>query len=155
MRRTEDNGELSREQWPKLVREQADDFADRLVAHGFAPPVVSFTQWADLWSMGDLFSRWLTPPDGPPPLLVHGERVEIYGYVLPDAGQLAQFLATAGPQQFKETDWFIHRLRDAVCSSEKLVDRAVLVVLRHVVGPTVLDNEITASLKKMPDWLSE
>jgi hypothetical protein len=153
-RQTEDPNEWSAEQWPQSVRQQADDFADRLRAHGFAPPVVNFVEWADIWSMGNLFDRWFTPSDGPPPLAVYANRFTIFAYSLPDGGCLFQHLAAAGPQQFDETDWFIGRLREAVEAWDKLVERAVIVVLRQVVQASVLDEEVTASLKSVADWLS-
>ena len=143
----------SPEQWPEHLREKADDFADQLRAHAFAPPVVHFVEWADMWSMGDLFARWLTPPDGLGPIAVHANRYEIFAYGLPDGGRLAQYLTAVGPQQWPETDWFVGRLREAIEAWEKLVERAVLVVLRRVVDGSVLDEEITASLHVTPAWL--
>ncbi len=146
--------EWSSEQWPRRAREQADELADRLRANAFGPPVIYFTEWADMWSMGDLFERWLTPPDGPMPLMVYADRYQVYGYSLPDGGRLERYLATAGPQQWPETDWFVARLREAVCSWQGFVEQAALVVLRHVVGGSALDEEVTASLRAIPDWLS-
>src|SRR6185295_13904840 len=65
VRNTDSPNSWSPEQWPEEIRQKADDFAERLRAHGFALPVCHFVEWADMWSMGDLFSRWLTPPNGP------------------------------------------------------------------------------------------
>jgi hypothetical protein len=144
----------SPEQWPAHVRAEADDFAERLRANGFALPVCHFVEWADMWSMGDLFSRWLTPPDCPRPMGVHADRFEIFGYALPDGGRLADYLAAAGPQQFTETDWFIARLLEVVSAWDKLVGNATLLVLRSVVGGTALDEEVTASLQTRAQWLS-
>jgi hypothetical protein len=153
-RQANDPNEWSPEQWPRQVRAEADDFADQLRAHGYTPPVVHNVEWADLWSMGDLFGRWLTPPDGPAPFVVHADQYEIFAYGLPDGGRLARHLAAAGPQQREETDWFIRRLREAIGAWQKLVERAALVVLRRVVGSSALDEEVTASLRRTPDWLS-
>jgi hypothetical protein len=50
--------------------------------------------------------------------------------------------------------WFIARLREAVAAWEKLVERATLVVLRYVVDASALDEEVTASLRSCPNWLS-
>ncbi len=111
----------SSEQWPDHVRQEADEFAERLREHGFALPVCHFVEWADMWSMGDLFSRWLTPPNRPKPFGVHANRFELFAYGLPDNGHLANYLAAAGLQQFAETDWFIARLLEAARAWEKLV----------------------------------
>ena len=113
-----------------------------------------FVEWADMWSMGDLISRWLTPPNYSRPIGVYGDRFEIFVYSLPDDDRLATYLATAGPQQFTETDWFIARLLEAVRAWEKQVPSATLVVLRKVVDGSALDEEVVASLKKIPEWLS-
>src|SRR5262245_29137739 len=100
------------------------------------------------------FSRWLTPPNCPTPIGVHANRFGIFAYGLPDGGRLADYLAAAGPQQFAETDWFVARLQEAVSAWEHLVARATLVLLRHVVGGSALDEEVTASLQPRPQWLS-
>jgi hypothetical protein len=153
-RQADNPREWSCEQWPQDVRKQADTFGDRLRAHAFIPPVVHFIEWTDMWSMGDLFGRWLSPLDGPSPLAVHADRFEIFVYALPDGGRLAQHLANAGPQQWTESDWFIARLREAVSAWQEFVEQAVIVVLREVVGGSGLDEDVMASLKRIPDWLS-
>jgi len=150
-----DNPNLwSPEQWPEQLRNEADDFAERLRTHGFALPVIHFVEWADMWSMGDLFVRWLTPPDCPSPIGVHANRFELFAYSLPDGGRLAEYLAAAGPQQWAETDWFVARLREAVEAWQKRVERAALVVLRYVVDASALDKEVMTSLRIRPAWLS-
>lgn len=152
-RQTSEPLEWSAEQWPSNVRCQADAFADRLRAHSDSPPIVHFVEWIDLWSMGDLFPRWLTPPDGPGPLIIHADRFEVYGYGLPDGGRLGRHLASAGSQQFEEYDGFVSRLKESVGAWQGLVDRAALIVLREVIGGLVTDDEIRASLASVPDWL--
>jgi hypothetical protein len=144
----------SPEQWPDHIRRDADDFAERLRSHGFALPVCHFVEWADMWSTGDLFSRWLTPPNCTRPIGVHANRFELFAYGLPDGGRLAGYLAAAGLQQFSETDWFVTRLQEAVSAWEELVPRATLVVIRYVVGGSALDEEATASLRTRARWLS-
>jgi hypothetical protein len=144
----------SPEQWPVNIRQDADEFAEQLRAHGLALPVCHFVEWADMWSMGDLFPRWLTPPNCPRPIGVHSNRFDIFAYGLPDEGRLANYLAAAGRQQFEESDWFIARLREAVSAWEKLVPRATLVVLRYVVSSSALDEEVAASLETRPEWFS-
>jgi hypothetical protein len=154
-RQTDDLTEWSSEQWPLSVRSRADAFADRLRSHALDLPVVYFAEWADLWSMGDVFSRMLAPLGGPAPLTIHAVRFEIYGYGLPDGGRLVQHLASVGPQQFTEEDWFVRQLHEAVLAWQELVEQAALVVLREVVGGLVTDDELSNSLSRVPDWLSE
>jgi hypothetical protein len=153
-RQSDDPNLWSPEQWPDDVRKEADDFAECLRAHGLTLPVIYFAEWADMWSIGDLFTRWLTPPDGSRLLGVHATRFELFAYGLPDGGRLAKYLANAGPQQFTETDWFIGRLREAIEAWQKLVERAALVVLRYVVDGSISDEEVTASLHNTPGWLT-
>lgn len=154
-RKDADHDEWSNDQWPLSVRARVDAFADQLRANALSPPVIHFVEWSDLWSMGDLFSRWLTPPDGPLPFAIHANRFEVYGYALPDGHRLERHLATASPQQFPEYDHFVGRLKEAVEAWQKLVDRAALIVLREVVGGLVTDDELQASLSFVPDWLAE
>jgi hypothetical protein len=153
-RQTDDPDLWSPEQWPDDLRQQADEFAERLRTHGFALPIIHFVEWADMWSMGNLFFRWLTPPDSPRPIGVNANRFEIFAYSLPDGGRLAEYLTSAGPQQWPETDWFIARLHEAVEAWEKRVERAALVVLRYVVDGSARDEEVTASMQRCPTWLS-
>ena len=50
-----------------------------------------------MWSMGDLFPRWLTPPACPRPIAVYANRFEIFAYGLPDEGRLADYLLVRRP----------------------------------------------------------
>jgi hypothetical protein len=152
-RRSCDPNEWSDDEWPVEVRDEVDVFVDRLRSHATDLPVIHFVEWADLWSMGDLFLHWLTPPDGPQPLIVHTKRFEVYGYCLPDAGRLKRHLRAAGDQQFAEYDYFVNRLNEALAAWESLVERAVLVVVREAVGGLVTDDELLASLVLVPHWL--
>lgn len=152
-RQSGDPREWSSEQWPAGVRSEVDAFADRLRAEAFSPPVVYFVEWSDLWSMGDVFRLWLTPPVGPSPIEIHADRVEVSGYALPDDDRLARHLATAGPQPFDESNQFITRLREALEAWRPLTEKAALIVIREVVGALVTDEELEASLTVVPEWL--
>ena len=154
-RQVSNPAEWSNDQWPSGVRVEADAFADRLRANSLSPPVVHFVEWSDLWSMGDLFARWLTPPGTPPPIVVHADRFTIYGYSLPDAGRLGRHLASAGRQQFPESDQFVRRLQEAVEAWQSMAERAALIVLREAIGGLVTDDELTGSLSVVPEWLSK
>lgn len=152
-RRNAELNEWSNVQWPSSVRGQVDAFVDRLRANSLQPSVVHFVEWSDLWSMGDLFSRWITPPGGPPPFVIHADRFEVYGYFLPDGGRLDRHLTAAGPQQFDEYDWFVGRLREALNACQDLTDQAAIIVSREVVGGLSTDDDLRASLSRVPDWL--
>ncbi len=145
--------EWSSEQWPSSIRVEVDDFAGQLRVRGCFLPVVHFVEWSDLWSMGDLFFRWLTPPGGSPLLIAYGDRFEVYGYALPDGSRLQRAL-TVGPQQFPEYDQFVVRLREAAEVWEGLLEQAIIVVLREIVGGLVTDEELLGSMSVVPDWIS-
>jgi len=153
VRQSDEPNEWSSEQWPQDVRRQADDFADRLRANASAPPVVHYVEWVDMWSMGDLFGHWLTPRDKLILLAVYSDQYEIFGYALPDGGRLSRRLASRGSQQWDEAEWFAERLSEAVAAWQKLIDRSVIIVLRRVVQGSITDEEVTASLKCVPEWL--
>lgn len=144
----------SPEQLPLDIRQQADDLADRLIANSSLPPVIHFVSWIDQWSMGDLVPGWLTSPDGSPLLFLQTDRYEIYGYPLPDEKQLIRSLKRVGDQQWDEIDCYRRRLKEAVVAWQKIIDRSIIVVLREVLGATVLDEEVVESLSQLPEWLS-
>jgi hypothetical protein len=139
-------------QWPQPVRQEAEEFAALLRANALAPPVVYFVEWFDPWSMGDTVSTWLTPTDGPAPLGVFTDGCELFAHELPDGGRLDRFLALAGAQQFSESMFCIGRLREALAAWETLTDQSVVLVVRTVVGPTVLDEEVSASISTVASW---
>lgn len=150
-----DPDEWSGEQWPHAVRDRVDHFVESLRAHAASPPVVHFAERVDQWSMGDVFARWLTPPEGPGPLVVHSDRFEVYGYPVPDDGRLWRHLAGAGPQQFPEYGWFVSDLKRALGAWSELIDESLVLVIREVVGGLVTDEELAASLDLVPDWLKD
>jgi hypothetical protein len=152
-RQTDSPNAWSADQWPESIRQEADRFADQLRAHATQPPVIYFAEWADLWSMGDLFHRWLSLRDGPLPLTVHANRHQIFAYRLPDGGRLVQHFEAAGPQQFRETNWFLDRVIEAIETWDNGTEDRAIIVLRHSIQGSVLDDEIKASLGIMPSWL--
>jgi hypothetical protein len=154
-RQSAEPDEWSHDQWPSSVRVQADAFADGLRASSLFLPVVYFVEWSDLWSMGDLFGRWLAPPGGPDPIVIHANRFEVYGYALPDNGRLGRHLTAARPQQFHEYDWFVGRLEEALNAWRELTDQAALIVIREVVGGLYTDDDLLASVSRVPEWLAD
>lgn len=152
-RNTSNSCSWTSEQWPENVRQCADDFAERLRKHASDLPVLHFVEWVDRWSMGDLFDRWLMPPDSSGPVRVHGNRFVLFAHSLPDGDKLAEYLAAAEPQQFDETDWFISRLREAVAAWDKLAQHSTVVILRFVVDASTDDEVVAESMRTCPDWL--
>jgi len=146
-------GEWSSHQWPPEVRQEADRLADLLRSHSASPPIIHFVEWVDAWTVGDTFARWFIRGKESAAVQVYGERYELFGYFLPDEGALARHLAEAGPHQHPETEWLESRLQEALVSWDRLTDRAVLLVMRRVTGPTVTDEEILESSQCVPDWL--
>jgi hypothetical protein len=152
-RTSDSESEWSGDQWPAHVRDRVDDLAELIRSHSTAPPVIHFIEWIDRWSMFPDFERWLTPPDGPVPIKLVANRYVVYAYVLPDSSRLKSYLKTAGKQQFPESDWYVRRLGEAVAAWERLIDKAVLVVLRWPFEGSWSDDEIRDSLSGVPDWL--
>lgn len=152
-RQSSDPDEWSSEQWSASVRVEVDSFAERLRANALTPPVIFFVEWSDLWSMGDLFRRWLSPPGGPSPIEIHADRVSVFGYSLPDGDRLARHLSSAGPQRCDESEQFIARLREALQAWRSLTEKSAFIVIREVVGGLVTDEEMHASLDVLPEWL--
>lgn len=153
-RQTGNSEETSAQQWPPHVHQQANAFVDGLRAHSLAPPVLYFVEWTDLWSMGELFDRWLTPPDGPPPLKAQTGRFDLYACVLSDDRRLARYLKHSGPQQLDETSIFIKRLREAIRAWKRVVKGGVLVVVREVVEASVDEAGAIAAMQHPANWLS-
>ena len=73
---------------------------------------------------------------------LHKPPVEVAQHMI--AGSLTQ-----------ECKWLRARIREADDAWKPLVGEAVLVVAREPLGGTVLDDEIEASRRQVPDWLSK
>jgi hypothetical protein len=146
--------EWDAEQWPESVRQQIDSLSQSLRDNSLSPPIVHFVEWIDTWSMFDLFHSRFLPRESPTPLIVYGNRFEIYGYCLPDGDQFLNRL-TKRTHQFSESKWFDTRLREAVDAWKELLDRSLIVVLREVTGGLVEDHDVVDSLAEMPTWLSQ
>ncbi len=136
------------------THEQLDAFADELRMHALSLPVLHFVEWVDRWSMGDVFERWLTPPGSSGPLNIMANRYEVFAYNLPDDGRLERHLTNAGNQQWPESNWFVQRLLEATQVWNGVVERSVILVLRMVTETSISDEEVTASLVIVPNWIS-
>jgi hypothetical protein len=67
-----------------------------------------------------------------------------------------QTLAWAGQcgGQLPEQRWLAGRLREAAEGWGTVAERRVVVVVREVLGASTTDEELNASLRGVPDWLS-
>lgn len=102
-------------------------------------PVVYFSEWVDRWSMGDLL----------PDEVVEGRQYQAV-CLLPAQ---AEACAARCGQQFFEQGWLAARLREAAINCASIAEQRVVVVLREVVGPTTIDEEVRQSLSVIPAWL--
>ena len=118
---------------------------DRLCAsireHALSLPVVYFAEWVDRWLMGDLV---------PGPGAVEGRRFQ--------AACLAPAQATAWADrcgsQFAEQRWLASRLREAAAGWGGVAEPYAVVVVREAVGASATDDEVQATARSIPAWLS-
>jgi hypothetical protein len=118
-----------------------DHFCYQLRAHGTVLPVVYFCQWVDRLLMGDLV---------PGPGAVDGKQFQLT-CLTPD---LALARADQCGSQFAEQQWLAVRLREAAEGWGGLAKPLVVVVVREVLGGSTTDEEVEASLRGVPGWLS-
>ena len=116
-----------------------DKICASLRDHYLSLPVVYFSEWADRWSMGDSL-----PGD-----VVEGRR---YQAVCLSPEQANECASRCG-QQFFEQGWLAARLREAALDCASVAEQSVVVLLREVVGPTTIDEEVRRSLSVIPAWL--
>lgn len=131
-------------EFPESVRTGIDQFADALREHAAQPPVVYYSEWADLWSMGDLLPGLYNPES----VTISGTRVEACCH---EAGWVRTAIARLS--QTQEEAWLRARLREALDAWQKLLDDQVLIVIREPLGGSVTDDELTDSLTSLPEWL--
>lgn len=143
--------EWASEQWPPDVRRSADAWADNMREHAHQPPVVFFAEYIDSWSY--------CPPDRY--LRDHGliqimaDRYELFCAELPLSDSAAADLRRMRTEgQYEEDRFFGTVTLEAASAWGALVDTAVLVFLRHVVGSSVTDDELSDSLKTIPTWMT-
>ena len=150
-RLVDDPNEWEPNQWPEDVRSAADQWADAIRAHGHEPPVVFFSEFADLWSFCPP-QRFLGHHQS---LQVYADRYELFCLPLPLASDgMTELSALVDNGQWDEDRYFASNVLSAINAWEKLVDDAVIVLLRRVIGGAVEDHEIEATLRSVPDWLA-
>ncbi len=83
---------------------------------------------------------------------------EMYAYALPDRGTLARQLRQAARRSKSsvgkiEASWLVNAVSDAISATNIWKCRATLILIREIVGGTVEDNEIAASMEQRVEWL--
>jgi hypothetical protein len=117
-----------------------DRFCAALRRNGQSLPIVYFCEWVDRWLMGDLV---------PGPEAVEGQRYQA-DCLLPE--QALAWASRCGVQ-FAEEQWLASRLREAAMAWGRAGPR-VVVVVRELFDNSTTDEEVTASLNVIPEWLS-
>ena len=120
---------------------EVDLFAHQLRTNGGYPPILYFTEWFDLWLMSDTICGTE---------VVEGKHFEAWCGSRIEAAESADRLG----EQYPEQRWLAARLREAAEAWQPLAESAAVVLLREVLGPTITDEEVRFSLRKMPEWLS-
>jgi len=140
-------------QWPsrdpacddEVLCHEADEFVENLRANAHRLPILFYCEWIDPWSSGDLVPRLRVESVKE----VVGKRYEICIHELPvEAGK-----HMIGASLTQECKWLRARIREASDAWEPMCGRSVIVVVREVLGGSVLDDEIEASVNQIPEWL--
>ena len=144
------NNEWASEQWPQSVRQSADAWAETLREHAHYPPVVFFAEYVDLWSH--------CPPDrylrDRGLIQIMADRYELFCAELPLSESAAATLGRIRAEGQHDEDRFFGTVTlEAASAWEALVESAVLVFLRHVIGASVSDAELSDSLRTIPTWV--
>jgi hypothetical protein len=120
---------------------EVDRLCVSLREHALSPQVIYFAEWVDRWLMGDLV---------PGPGAVEGRRFQATCLSPSEAAELADRCGS----QFAEQGWLASRLREAAAGWGGVAEPYAVVVVREVVGASVLDDEIRAAAGSVPAWLS-
>ena len=145
------------EQWPADFRAEMGQFAERIRANATQPPIVFWNEHQDMWSMGDVFQTAF-PTNGSPLYEVESdEALSLLCYAIPDGNALNEHLGRElrGKRLAEETKWYLRVLQQAASAWHPLVEEAVIVVLRRVVGGLVTDDEVFEACHLLPNWLQE
>jgi hypothetical protein len=130
------------EQWRAVPDAAAvDRFCADLRENCLVLPVVYYTEWVDRWLMGDKV---------PGPGVVEGRTFQASCFTPAQARAWADQCG----RQFAEEKWLARRLKEAAAGWGTVSEHYAVVVTREVVGGSTLDEEVKASLRGVPAWLS-
>jgi hypothetical protein len=115
------------------ARRAVDEFAEQLRTRGGMPPIVYYCEWFDYWLMGDD---------------IHLGKVAEGNRFSASCGSREEAMAWTEQcgNQFPERQYLAMHLREASEAWQSLAEPAVVVILRQVLGPSVTDEEVMASL---------
>jgi hypothetical protein len=131
-----------------------------LRSHAHTPPVVFFSEYADCWSMGDVFDRPFGDCHGRRILRIDGGSLKFIAYRLPDGGHLERVVRSqlrrkhARERTPQETSWYLMILLECLLSWEGPATDAVLVLIRDIKGGLVMDSEVEEAMNHVPKWLA-
>lgn len=150
-RRPREPSEFTPEDWPSKIRCRADAFADDLRKNAHAPPIIFYVEYVDLWSICPL-QRHIGEDYF---LQIMGNRYELALVDLPLAPAVYQGLCHVieSKRGDDEDRLFGVVALKAASAWENIVEKAVLVFLRQVIGEHVEDHDIETSLDQSPAWI--
>lgn len=121
--------------------------------HASTPPVLFYCRYADVWSGGDLFQRMLGDYGSQP---FEDSDGIVLAIKLPEDDSLIAHMEQRlrGDLQFDEQRLFLDLMLKATRSWTGLTKGGAILVFRDVVGSTVTDDELLASLETNL-WLQE
>ncbi len=125
---------------------EIDQFVESLRVTSHLPPVIYYTEWIDMWSMGDVLPglRASSP-------VISGSRYQVCVHS-PPLSPVKDEIAGSGETQ--ESKWLRARIREAASAWKPLADRIAIVIAREPLGGLVTDEEMNDSFETVPEWLS-
>jgi len=144
-RTTNDPREWAPEQWPGSIRAEIDTFIERLLKHGYTPPVLYRSQHVDLGSMGIEFTTVL----GEPNYQFLTQRFELYAkrFVPSDKIDLDQL--SDAPEDFQ---WLSRRVHEAATAWHGISAQRTILIIREVFGAIWDESEVAEAVDEMPRW---
>jgi hypothetical protein len=139
--------------FPAQVQVDVDAFAETLREHSAKLPILYFSEWIDMWSMGDLLPELgarLPGGGNTKACTVSGRRYEACCHAPPIRFQTA----TIDGEPPQESMWLKPRLEEAQNAWAEVVTDWVIVILREPLGGSVADSEVAESLESVPSWLT-
>lgn len=141
-------------QWPESCRREMKRLADQLREHATQLPIVFYNEHVDMWSMGDVFAMAFPKNGNLLSEVESNDGLSLLCYELPDGNALDEHMRRKlRRHSFWETVSYFRVVQAAASSWEGLIDHAVIVVVRSVLGGSVLDKEVRAAQDVVPDWL--
>jgi hypothetical protein len=138
----------------KQIQDACTAIYDWVERHATTPPVIFYCRYADLWSGGDLFQKLLGEEYGVGPVEDFDCAIALV-LRLTESDKLSAYIEQRlrGNLQFDEDRMFLDIMLKGIRAWSGLCKNGTLLVFREVVGPTVTDEELRASLES--EWFVE